>query len=180
MCVCLYISHREYRPKPHLDRYEGRDLDDREYAPIEQDARAAAEAQLAERDRALGLARGRVPMALREEVSDLSVCTQAVRRNCRSGYVHRVSDVEQVPLLYRLQCGSSIMNTKTALKARDGKEVQRSCVTEWAVACNADFRCVLGAHAQRDREQRLGCPGACWEAIFSSQLCAVRSVCVWC
>ena len=69
--LLLLTCCREYRPKPHLDRYEGRDLDEREYEPMAADARANAEAVLAERDRAAALARGRVPMALREEVRSL-------------------------------------------------------------------------------------------------------------
>lgn len=68
----------EYRPRPHLDRYDERGLDERDYAPIAQDARAAAEAELAARDRARS--RARLPAALRDEEDESEESFRAQRR----------------------------------------------------------------------------------------------------
>lgn len=47
----LFSFHRDYADMGALDQYDAADLDDREYAPIDMDARRRAEAALAERDR---------------------------------------------------------------------------------------------------------------------------------
>jgi hypothetical protein len=59
---------REYRPKEHLDRYDARDIDERDYAPLTAEQRAKAEADMADRDRRAALGRRGLPEALREEV----------------------------------------------------------------------------------------------------------------
>lgn len=51
---------RDYRPIPHLDTYEGANLDDDDYESLSPGARADVERQLRKRDRQEGLASGRM------------------------------------------------------------------------------------------------------------------------
>ena len=51
---------REYRPIPHLDTYEGDNLDNEDYDTLSPGARADAERQMRKRDRQEALTTGRM------------------------------------------------------------------------------------------------------------------------
>ena len=73
MCnILVHSPHplREYRAIPHLDTYEGQDLDNADYDQMSPDARAAAERQLRKRDRREALASGRMRPGLLYDESD--------------------------------------------------------------------------------------------------------------
>ena len=55
MCENLYFS--DYRPRPELDHYDETMLDEEVYSDLSQSDRAAAEAEMRRRDRALGIHR---------------------------------------------------------------------------------------------------------------------------
>ena len=61
---------REYRPIPHLDKYEDEDLDHEEYDAMSPGARAEAERQLRKRDRQEALASGRMRPGLLYDASE--------------------------------------------------------------------------------------------------------------
>jgi hypothetical protein len=61
----------DYTAMPVLDRYDARDLDQRNYQDMSFNARRAAEAQIADREALEGRRRGgRVPLALMEDDDD--------------------------------------------------------------------------------------------------------------
>ena len=68
---CINTIIREYRAIPHLDTYEGFNLDNEEYESMSPGTRAEVERKLRKRDRQEALASGRTrPGLLYDEGSD--------------------------------------------------------------------------------------------------------------
>ena len=94
---------RDYREMPHLDRYEGADLDSSEYDAMSPGARQEAERQLRKRDRQQALASGRTrpgllydEASLDGEESEGEGPRARKRRAPREGFSETGMDLEEV------------------------------------------------------------------------------------
>ncbi|KAJ8968837.1 hypothetical protein NQ317_005305 [Molorchus minor] len=91
----------DYRPMPHLDRYDERILDDDEYDQMSIDARLAAEDELRQRDRELGILR-RDDRELFYEQSD-DEDPRHKRRRAEKAAAGDVEDIEMVESIENLE-----------------------------------------------------------------------------
>ena len=92
------ISCREYRTIPHLDTYEGENLDDAAYDEMSPSTRTAAEKELRKRDRQEALASGRMRPGLLYEESEgeEDMGAPAARRRRMTGETEDGMEFEEV------------------------------------------------------------------------------------
>lgn len=100
MTSFLFCS--DYRPMPHLDRYDDRILDDEEYDQMSIGDRLAAEEELRRRDREIGILR-RDDRELFYDQSDDEEDPRHKRRMAEKAAVGEVEDAEMIESIENLE-----------------------------------------------------------------------------
>lgn len=139
----------DYRPVPHLDRYEMDDLDQEDYSDISQGDRAAAEAEMRRRDRAAGVHRDDRELFY-ERSDDEDDIPRAKRRAAEKAADGEVEDAEMIESIENLEDtkGHSIKEWVSMLGPR----------TEISNRFNSFLRTFVDAKGQyvyRDRIRRM-------------------------
>lgn len=139
----------DYRPVPHLDRYEIDELDQEDYSDISQGDRAAAEAEMRRRDRAAGVHRDDRELFY-EKSDDEDDVPRAKRRAAEKAAGGEVEDTEMIESIENLEDtkGHSIKEWVSMLGPR----------TEIANRFNSFLRTFVdgkGQYVYRDRIRRM-------------------------
>ncbi|XP_055607559.1 DNA replication licensing factor Mcm2 [Uranotaenia lowii] len=139
----------DYRPVPHLDRYDLDELDQEDYSDISQGDRAAAEAEMRRRDRAAGIHRDDRELFYEKDDDDDDV-PRAKRRAAEKAAEGVVEDTEMIESIENLEDtkGHSIKEWVSMLGPR----------TEIANRFNSFLRTFVdskGQYVYRDRIRRM-------------------------
>ncbi|XP_058821808.1 DNA replication licensing factor Mcm2 [Topomyia yanbarensis] len=139
----------DYRPVPHLDRYDIDNLDQENYSDISQTDRAAAEAEMRRRDRAAGIHRDDRELFY-EKSDDEDDIPRAKRRAAEKAAEGEVEDTEMIESIENLEDtkGHSIKEWVSMLGPR----------TEIANRFNSFLRTFVdskGHYVYRDRIRRM-------------------------
>ena len=110
---CFY---REYRPIPHLDTYEGANLDNEEYEALSPGARAEVERQLRKRDRQEGLTSGRMRPGLLYDDAGSEEGEESAPPHARRRRIERegeeVVDFDLVSCVFMCACTKNLWASK--------------------------------------------------------------------
>ncbi|XP_055632268.1 DNA replication licensing factor Mcm2 [Toxorhynchites rutilus septentrionalis] len=139
----------DYRPVPHLDRYDIDNLDQEDYSDISQTDRAAAEAEMRRRDRAAGIHRDDRELFYEKDDEDDDI-PRAKRRAAEKAAGTEIEDTEMIESIENLEDtkGHSIKEWVSMLGPR----------TEIANRFNSFLRTFVdgkGQYVYRDRIRRM-------------------------
>lgn len=92
----------DYRPMPELDHYDPAILDDEEYSDISQADRAAAEAEMRRRDRAMGIHRDDRDIVF-DKSDDEDEMPRAKRRAAEKAATGEIEDIDMIESIENLE-----------------------------------------------------------------------------